>query len=92
MLNGCEEAQRKFITVLLEEMLDAFVPRGTHDEAGVVVLFDADDDLGIVERFCVEVGGLGKAQDAAGVALRELRDSVGLPAQVGNFKTRPLPP
>ena len=45
MLNGCEEAQRKFITVLLEEMLDAFVPRGTHDEAGVVVLFDADDDL-----------------------------------------------
>ena len=34
---------------------------------------------GIVERFCVEVGGLGQAQDAARVALKELRDSVGLP-------------
>ena len=63
-----------------------------HDEAGVVVFPETENDFGRVERGRVRLGGFGEAERAAGVEILRGRQVVGIAAQTGDCDAGPFAP
>src|SRR5579872_1653986 len=64
-----------------EQLLDAFGAGGAQDEAGVMMLFDAQDDFRIGVGGSIGVGLAREAEDGAGVLLTDGRQLIGLLAR-----------